>query len=166
MKIKKYSKFKESIDELRDIKSPTFDFTQTIPIVHRSDISNNWKCNKCGNEWENFNKKDPIECINCGSDQISEIQLMSKDGEFINIYNLKNTYENLDPEQHQEIIEEIKSMIQSTIEKSGGEFNTFVDSMIKDPEKFKIEGLINESDIYDFYQIGRASCRERVSSPV
>lgn len=53
--------------------------------------------------------------------------------------------------KYDEIKDEIKSMIESTIENSGGEFNTFVDSLLKNPEDVKIEGLINDSDIYDFY---------------
>lgn len=47
--------------------------------------------------------------------------------------------------------EEVKSMIDSTIENSGGEFSSFVDSFNRNPEDIKIEGLINDSDIYDFY---------------
>lgn len=47
--------------------------------------------------------------------------------------------------------EEIKSMIDSTIENSGGEFSSFVDSFNKNPDDYKIEGLINDSDIYEFY---------------
>ena len=50
-----------------------------------------------------------------------------------------------------EVIKEIKSLIESTIENSGGEFKSFIDSFIKEPNEVKIEGLINESDIYDFY---------------
>jgi hypothetical protein len=50
-----------------------------------------------------------------------------------------------------EIKEEVKSMIESTIEKSGGEFKSFIDLFNKNPEDTKIEGLINDSDIYDFY---------------
>lgn len=50
-----------------------------------------------------------------------------------------------------EIKDEVKSMIEKTIEKSGGELNQFVDSFNKNPEDVKIEGFINDSDIYDFY---------------
>lgn len=50
-----------------------------------------------------------------------------------------------------EVKDEIKSMIEKTIEKSGGEFNLFVESFIKNSDDVKIEGLINDSDIYDFY---------------
>lgn len=53
--------------------------------------------------------------------------------------------------KYSEVKDEIKSMIEKTIEKSGGEFNSFIDSLIKNPEDVKIEGLINDSDIYDFY---------------
>lgn len=47
--------------------------------------------------------------------------------------------------------EEVKSMIEKTIQNSGGEFNSFIESFNKSPEDTKIEGLINDSDIYDFY---------------
>jgi len=35
--------------------------------------------------------------------------------------------------------------------KGGGEFKSFVESYIKNPKEVKIEGLINDSDVYDFY---------------
>lgn len=50
-----------------------------------------------------------------------------------------------------EIKDEVRSMIEKTIEKSGGDLNQFVDSFNKNPEDVKIEGFINDSDIYDFY---------------
>lgn len=53
--------------------------------------------------------------------------------------------------KYQEVIDEIKRLIEETINKNGGEFNQFILSLVKDPENVKIEGLINESDIYDFY---------------
>ena len=56
-----------------------------------------------------------------------------------------------DNNKYTELKDEIKSMIEKTIEKSGGEFDSFVDKFIKSPEDVKIEGLINDSDIYDFY---------------
>ena len=37
------------------------------------------------------------------------------------------------------------------LEQSGGEFSSFVDSFIKNPEDVKIEGFINDSDVYEFY---------------
>lgn len=49
------------------------------------------------------------------------------------------------------IKDDIKSMIETTIENSGGEINTFISSYIRNPDDYKIEGLINDSDIYDFY---------------
>ena len=45
----------------------------------------------------------------------------------------------------------VKELIDGTIEKSGGEFESFKESFLKDPKETKIEGLINDSDIYDFY---------------
>jgi hypothetical protein len=56
-----------------------------------------------------------------------------------------------DSSKYMDVIDDIKSMIESTIEKSGGEFDSFVDSYIKNPEDVKIEKFINDSDIYDFY---------------
>lgn len=59
--------------------------------------------------------------------------------------------EAIEANKFQEVIDEIKSLIEKTIEKSGGEFNSFVESYIKNPKEVKIEGLINDSDVYDFY---------------
>lgn len=56
-----------------------------------------------------------------------------------------------DSSKFTEIKEELKSMIDKTIEKSGGEYKSFIDSFTKNPDDVKIEGLINDSDIYDFY---------------
>lgn len=53
--------------------------------------------------------------------------------------------------KHIDLKEEIKSLIEETINNSGGEFSSFIDSFNKNPEDVKIEGLINDSDIYDFY---------------
>lgn len=50
-----------------------------------------------------------------------------------------------------EVIDELKSMVEKTIKNSGGEFKSFIDSYIKNSEDVKIEGFINDSDIYDFY---------------
>lgn len=54
-------------------------------------------------------------------------------------------------DKYSELIDDIKSKIESTIENSGGEFSTFVDSYNQNPDDYKIEGLINDSDIYEFY---------------
>lgn len=59
--------------------------------------------------------------------------------------------EAINSSKYTEIKDEIKSMIEKTIENSGGEFASFVDKFIKEPEDIQIEGLINDSDIYDFY---------------
>jgi hypothetical protein len=64
---------------------------------------------------------------------------------------IKKFTEALEASKFQEVIDEVKSMIEKTIEKSGGEFKQFVESFLKTPEDVKIEGLINDSDIYDFY---------------
>ena len=59
--------------------------------------------------------------------------------------------EKVDSGKYTELKDEVKSMIEKTIEKSGGEFKSFVDKFIKTPEDVKIEGFINDSDIYEFY---------------
>ena len=53
--------------------------------------------------------------------------------------------------KYTELKEEVKSMIEKTIKKSGGDFESFKDKFIKSPEDVKIEGFINDSDIYEFY---------------
>ena len=55
-----------------------------------------------------------------------------------------------DASKYTEVTDEVKKMINATIDKSGGEFKSFVESFIKNPDDVKIEGLINDSDIYDF----------------
>ena len=57
----------------------------------------------------------------------------------------------VDTSKYTELKEEVKSMIEKTIENSGGEFKSFMDSLIQNPEDVKIEGLINDSDLYEFY---------------
>ena len=47
-----------------------------------------------------------------------------------------------------EIKSELKEMIQKT---KGGEYKSFIDKLLNDSEDVKIEGLINNSDIFDFY---------------
>jgi hypothetical protein len=49
------------------------------------------------------------------------------------------------------IREVVIEMVENTIKNSGGEFNSFVESYVKNPSDVKIEGLINDSDIYEFY---------------
>lgn len=57
----------------------------------------------------------------------------------------------VDSSKYSDVVGEIKKMMESTIEKSGGEFDSFKDSYIKNPTDIKVEGFINDSDIYDFY---------------
>lgn len=54
-------------------------------------------------------------------------------------------------EKFTELSEEIKSLIKKTIEESGGDFESFTQKFVRTPEDVKIEGLINDSDIYEFY---------------
>ena len=57
----------------------------------------------------------------------------------------------LNPSNYTEIKDEIKSMVEKTIEKSGGEYKSFIESFEKNPEDVKVEGFINDADIYEFY---------------
>lgn len=59
--------------------------------------------------------------------------------------------EDADSDKYEEVTSEIKTMIETTIENSGGEYSDFIEKFIKEPEEVKIEGLINDTDIYDFY---------------
>jgi hypothetical protein len=56
-----------------------------------------------------------------------------------------------DSSKFMDVKEEIKSMIEKTIKNSGGEYSSFVQSFLKNPEDVKVDGFINDSDIYDFY---------------
>ena len=56
-----------------------------------------------------------------------------------------------DSSKYTDLSSEVKSMIEKTIENSGGEFKSFTDKFVKSPEDVKIEGFINDSDIYEFY---------------
>jgi hypothetical protein len=56
-----------------------------------------------------------------------------------------------DSSKFTDVVDAIKSMVEKTIEKSGGELKAFVDSYIKNPDDVKIEGFINDSDVYEFY---------------
>lgn len=56
-----------------------------------------------------------------------------------------------DSSKYTEVIEEVKSMIDKTIEESGGESKSFIKSYTKNPKDVKIRGFINDADIYDFY---------------
>lgn len=56
-----------------------------------------------------------------------------------------------DDSKYSELKDEVKSLIEKTIENSGGEFDSFKNKFVQTPEDVKIEGLINDSDIYEFY---------------
>ncbi len=63
-----------------------------------------------------------------------------------------------------ELKDELKRLIEKTIESSGGEFKSFKEKFIKSPEDVKIEGLINDSDIYEFYLKFRNDIDELLNS--
>jgi len=55
----------------------------------------------------------------------------------------------VDASKYTEIKKEIKEMIEKTVDNSGGSYETLLDKLSK--KDAKIEGLINDSDVYDFY---------------
>ena len=55
-----------------------------------------------------------------------------------------------DSSKFAEIIDEVKSMIEKTIEKSGGEFDSFVKSYINNPNYVNVEVFLKYSYIYYF----------------
>jgi len=52
---------------------------------------------------------------------------------------------------YDEVLDDLKEMIENTIQESGGEYNQFIEAILREPEDAKIEGFINDSDIYEFY---------------
>lgn len=83
--------------------------------------------------------------------------MIKRYSQFINEAEVQDSIEetpgvkSLDDSKYTEVKEEIQKMIDNTIQKSGGEVNTFIESFEKNPEDVKVEGFINDSDIYDFY---------------
>lgn len=59
--------------------------------------------------------------------------------------------EAINNEQYSELIEDLKEKIENTINSSGGNFEDFVKSYTTSPDDYQIEGLINDSDLYDWY---------------
>lgn len=54
-------------------------------------------------------------------------------------------------DKYGDILEDLKSYIDKTVENIGGDYDTFVSNYINSEDDFKIEGLINDSDVFDFY---------------
>lgn len=138
------------IREYRSFDDPVFDFDQTLHVVNKGTISERCECLDCGCIWESFNKST-LECKECGSENIKVSEGDDTGDQYVDLYNLDKKYESMESGTYDEAISEVKSMIESTIENSGGEFSSFIESYKKDPSSVKIEGLINDSDIYDFY---------------
>lgn len=64
---------------------------------------------------------------------------------------LKENEESQIDNKYSELKQEVEDLIKKTVENSGGEYNAFIDSYNKSPNNVQIEGLIDDSDIYDFY---------------
>lgn len=66
--------------------------------------------------------------------------------------------------KYDELSNDIKSKIEETVDKIGGDFKSFKDKFLKSPDDVKIEGLINDSDIYEFYLKHRNDIDELLNS--
>ena len=58
----------------------------------------------------------------------------------------------IDVNKYSELKEEISELIKSSLKTSDEKvYNDFIEAEIKSPDDTQIEGLINDSDIYEFY---------------
>jgi len=71
--------------------------------------------------------------------------------QFVNEADETDLTKSIESNKFTELKEEVKSMIDNTISNSGGEFSSFIDSFEKNSEDVKVDGFINDSDIYEFY---------------
>jgi hypothetical protein len=69
----------------------------------------------------------------------------------INKYNEFIFEDNSDIQISDDIKNEVKDLIEKTIEKNGGDFNSFVEDFKDSSKDIKINGLINDSDVFEFY---------------
>jgi len=56
-----------------------------------------------------------------------------------------------DSSKYTEVVDEVKSIIEKTVEESGGELKSFIKSYTKNPKDVKVRGFSNDADIYKFY---------------
>ncbi len=50
----------------------TFDFSQTLPVASKSDLTNYYHCDDCDGLWKEFNRQSRI-CKSCNSTSIEEL---------------------------------------------------------------------------------------------
>lgn len=78
----------------------TFDFSQTLPVAQKSDLTFYYHCDDCDDNFREFNM-ELTNCPGCNSTNIEELspeewQVLSdldvddSGDEFIDLYNLKN----------------------------------------------------------------------------
>jgi hypothetical protein len=83
-------------------KFETFDFTQTLPIVTKSDLTNFYHCDDCDSLWKVLNE-EAIICKFCKSSSIEELdqhewsetvgnRLDEDEDEFLNLYHLNKNF--------------------------------------------------------------------------
>jgi hypothetical protein len=61
--------------------------------------------------------------------------------------------ESLDPSKFDNIIGDVRNMIKSTIENSSDYdgIDSFIDDFLRDPDGVKIDGLVMDDQVYDFW---------------
>jgi hypothetical protein len=79
---------------------------------------------------------------------ISKFLQYLKEGDEIELSEVESTNSSEFTDLKEEIIDMIKNSIKSDDEKV---YDDFIEAAIKDTESFQIEGLINDSDVYEFY---------------
>jgi hypothetical protein len=50
----------------------TFDFSQTLPVVSKSDLTLYYHCDECNALWKELNRESSV-CKFCNSDEIEEL---------------------------------------------------------------------------------------------
>lgn len=70
---------------------------------------------------------------------------------YLDFVNESEEISNKDTSSYDNLKDDVKEKIENTIEKNGGEFKSFIDKFKQNPEDVKIEGLINDDQLYDFW---------------
>ena len=83
-------------------KFETFDFSQTLPLASKSDLTNFYHCDDCDSLWKVLNEEASI-CKFCKSSSIEELdqhewsetvgnRLDEDEDEFLNLYHLNKNF--------------------------------------------------------------------------
>lgn len=77
----------------------SFDFSQTLPVASKSDLTIYYHCDDCDENFKEFNQQ-LTNCTNCRSSNIEELSHeewkslcdmeVADEDDFVELYNLKN----------------------------------------------------------------------------